>query len=100
NLVLCDNYHLLFRVMVVIDRGRFHLSPSLPAVFTALSRRSWAMPLRAGEKHGWLPRPTNGFLQGALAMTYTEKVLQPGETVKFHSKIHWIVYGRGIVFIV
>jgi len=33
-------------------------------------------------------------------MTYTEKVLQPGETVKFHSKIHWIVYGRGIVFIV
>jgi uncharacterized membrane protein YdbT with pleckstrin-like domain len=33
-------------------------------------------------------------------MAYTEKVLQPGETVRFSSRIHWIVYVRGIVMIV
>ena len=33
-------------------------------------------------------------------MTYTEKVLQPGETVRFTSRIHWIVYVRGVVIIV
>ncbi len=33
-------------------------------------------------------------------MTYTEKVLQPGETVRFHSRIHWIIYVPGIVLIV
>jgi uncharacterized membrane protein YdbT with pleckstrin-like domain len=33
-------------------------------------------------------------------MAYTEKVLQPGETVKFSSRIHWIIYLRGIVIIV
>jgi uncharacterized membrane protein YdbT with pleckstrin-like domain len=33
-------------------------------------------------------------------MKYTEKVLQPGETIRFSSRVHWIVYLRGIVFIV
>lgn len=33
-------------------------------------------------------------------MTYTEKVLQPGETIRFNSRVHWIVYLRGIVIIV
>jgi uncharacterized membrane protein YdbT with pleckstrin-like domain len=33
-------------------------------------------------------------------MAYTEKVLQPGETVRFSSRIHWIVYVRGVVIIV
>lgn len=33
-------------------------------------------------------------------MTYTEKVLQPGETVRFHSRIHWIVYVPGFVLII
>ncbi len=33
-------------------------------------------------------------------MTYTEKVLQPGETIRFHSRIHWIIYVPGFVLIV
>jgi membrane protein YdbS with pleckstrin-like domain len=33
-------------------------------------------------------------------MSYTEKVVQPGETVRFHSRVHWIIYVRGIVIIV
>lgn len=33
-------------------------------------------------------------------MAYTEKVLQPGETVRYSSRVHWIVYVRGIVMIV
>ena len=30
-------------------------------------------------------------------MSYTEKIVQPGETVRFHSRVHWIIYVRGIV---
>ncbi len=33
-------------------------------------------------------------------MSYTEKIVQPGETVRFHSRVHWIIYVRGIVIIV
>jgi uncharacterized membrane protein YdbT with pleckstrin-like domain len=33
-------------------------------------------------------------------MSYTEKIIQPGENLRFHSRVHWIVYLRGIVFIV
>jgi hypothetical protein len=33
-------------------------------------------------------------------MSYTEKSVQPGETVRFHSRVHWIIYVRGIVIIV
>ncbi|MGH6991237.1 MAG: PH domain-containing protein [Stellaceae bacterium] len=33
-------------------------------------------------------------------MGYTEKVLRPGETLRFSSRIHWIVYVPGIVLIV
>ncbi len=33
-------------------------------------------------------------------MTYTAKVLQPGETIRFHSRIHWVIYVPGIVLIV
>lgn len=33
-------------------------------------------------------------------MRYAEKVLQEGETIRFSSRVHWIVYLRGIVFIV
>jgi uncharacterized membrane protein YdbT with pleckstrin-like domain len=32
-------------------------------------------------------------------MSYTEKIVQPGETVRFHSRVHWIIYVRGIVII-
>jgi uncharacterized membrane protein YdbT with pleckstrin-like domain len=33
-------------------------------------------------------------------MTYTEKTVQPGEGIRFVSRVHWIVYLRGLVFIV
>lgn len=33
-------------------------------------------------------------------MKYAQKVLQEGETIRFSSRVHWIVYLRGIVFIV
>jgi len=32
-------------------------------------------------------------------MSYTEKIVQPGETVRYHSRVHWIIYVRGIVII-
>jgi membrane protein YdbS with pleckstrin-like domain len=32
-------------------------------------------------------------------MSYTEKIVQPGETVRFHSRVHWIIYVRGVVII-
>ncbi|HEY5208470.1 MAG TPA: PH domain-containing protein [Stellaceae bacterium] len=33
-------------------------------------------------------------------MTYAEKTVQPGEGIRFVSRVHWIVYLRGLVFIV
>jgi uncharacterized membrane protein YdbT with pleckstrin-like domain len=33
-------------------------------------------------------------------MAYTDKILQPGETVRFSGRVHWIVYVRGIAMIV
>jgi len=33
-------------------------------------------------------------------MSYYEKVLQPGETVKFVGKLHWIIYNGAIFFLI
>jgi uncharacterized membrane protein YdbT with pleckstrin-like domain len=33
-------------------------------------------------------------------MRYADKVLQEGETIRFSSRVHWVVYLRGIVLIV
>ncbi len=32
-------------------------------------------------------------------MTYAEKVLQPGETIVYRARLHWIVYLGGIVLV-
>ncbi|HEX4112964.1 MAG TPA: PH domain-containing protein [Stellaceae bacterium] len=32
-------------------------------------------------------------------MSYTEKVIQPGENVRFSGHVHWIVYLRGVVIV-
>jgi uncharacterized membrane protein YdbT with pleckstrin-like domain len=33
-------------------------------------------------------------------MTYVQRVLQPGEVILQKSRIHWIIYARGIAFII
>lgn len=33
-------------------------------------------------------------------MSYVKKVLQPNETVKHESRIHWIVYTPGLIFVI
>ena len=33
-------------------------------------------------------------------MGYVERVLQPGEDIKHVSRLHWIVYWRGLVLII
>jgi uncharacterized membrane protein YdbT with pleckstrin-like domain len=33
-------------------------------------------------------------------MNYAQRVLQPGETVVYSTKLHWLVYGRAIIFLV
>lgn len=32
-------------------------------------------------------------------MSYLEKILQPGETVQYQSRIHWIVFMPGVLFV-
>jgi uncharacterized membrane protein YdbT with pleckstrin-like domain len=33
-------------------------------------------------------------------MSYVNSVLQPGETVRFHSRLHWIVYIPGLLLLI
>jgi uncharacterized membrane protein YdbT with pleckstrin-like domain len=33
-------------------------------------------------------------------MSYYQKVLQPGETVKYVGKLHWIIYRHAIIFVI
>jgi uncharacterized membrane protein YdbT with pleckstrin-like domain len=32
-------------------------------------------------------------------MSYIDKVLQPGETLIYSTKLHWLIYGRAILFL-
>src|SRR6185437_11244842 len=31
-------------------------------------------------------------------MSYIQKVLQPGETLIYRTKLHWLIYSRAIIF--
>lgn len=33
-------------------------------------------------------------------MSYIQKVLQPGETVLYRTRLHWFVYGRAVILLV
>jgi membrane protein YdbS with pleckstrin-like domain len=44
--------------------------------------------------------PTQPRQQRRTGMAYYKKVLQPGETVRFVGKLHWLIFGRAILLFI
>jgi uncharacterized membrane protein YdbT with pleckstrin-like domain len=51
------------------------------------------------QKRAWNATGNSSTIRSEHRMSYVEKVLQPGEDLKYQAAIHWIAYAHGVAWL-